>query len=396
VPVFFYKALTLAGETAEGVETAEAFDQLREVLASRDLVLVSGRVARGTASMAPPPFKHIANFNRELTVLLRAGISIPESLSLLSLRPGQPRLEKALQLVTGEVKRGGSLSDAMGKAPAVFDAPYRALVATGEVAGALPVCLERYQDYADLRQKTRSQISKAMIYPAALLATLSVVLTFLFLAVIPNFVSMYHELGSALPTPTKILIGIEERFPFIAAALISIIASIWLLDRLWTATPSGAIARDKALLSIPVFGHFRRASAAAATARMLSILISSGATVTKALAVAGSSLGDRYFASMLAGTNRAVMEGKPLGRSLAESGLFRPMALKMIEAGEVSGSLDKMLAAVAAQQDEELASSLGRLTTMMEPAVLLIAGLLVGGVVIAMYLPIFSLTELIK
>ncbi len=396
MPVFSYKALTLAGETAQGAETAESLDQLREILASRDLILKSGRTASGGSSLGRPPLKHIANFNRELTVLLRAGISIPESLALLSVRPGQPKLEKALQIVAGEVKRGGSLSGAMGKAPAVFDAPYRALVATGETAGALPVCLERYQDYVDLRQKTRAQVSKAMIYPAALLLTLSAVMTFLFIAVIPNFVSMYRELGSSLPAPTQILIAVQERFPFIAIGLAVCIGSIWLLDRLWTATPQGAIARDKALLLVPVFGHFRRASAAAATARMLSILISSGATITKALAVASSTMDDRYFAHVLASANQAVKEGKALGKALGESGLFRPMALKMIEAGEASASLDKMLAAVAAQQDEELANSLGQLTNMMEPAVLLVAGFLVGGVVIAMYLPIFTLTELIK
>ena len=129
---------------------------------------------------------------------------------------------------------------------------------------------------------------------------------------------------------------------------------------------------------------------------MLSILISSGATVTRALAVASSTAGDRYFAHVLGLANRAVKEGNPLAKALAEGGLFRPMALKMIEAGEASGSLDKMLAAVAAQQDEELANSLGRLTSLMEPAVLLFAGVLVGGVVIAMYLPIFTLTDLIK
>ncbi len=396
MPVFSYKALTLAGETAQGVETAETLDQLREMLAARDLILKSGHAARGSSSLARPPLRHIANFNREMTVLLSAGISIPESLALLSVRPGQPKLEKALQMVAGEVKRGGSLSDAMSKAPAVFDAPYRALVATGETAGALPVCLERYQDYVDLRQKTRSQVSKAMIYPAALMATLSAVLTFLFIAVIPNFVSMYQELGASLPTPTKILIAVEHRFPYVAVGLAVGIASIWLLDRLWTATPPGAIARDKALAAIPVFGHFRRASAAAATARMLSILISSGATVTRGLAVASSSVEDRYFAHVLASANQAVKEGKALGKALAESGLFGPMALKMIEAGEASGSLDKMLGAVAGQQDEELANSLGRLTSMMEPAVLLVAGFLVGGVVIAMYLPIFTLTELVK
>jgi type IV pilus assembly protein PilC len=332
-----------------------------------------------------------------LTVLLRAGISIPESLALLSVRPGQPKLEKALQLVASEVKRGGSLSDAMKKAPAVFDAPYLALVSTGEEAGALPVCLERYQDYVDLKQRVHAQVTKAMVYPAALLATLSAVLTFLFVAVIPNFVEMYRELGSSLPAPTRVLISVERNFPIIAAGLAGTAFSLWLLDRLWISTAEGAIARDKMLLSIPVLGHFRRASAASATARMLSILISSGATVTRALTVAASSVRDRYFAHLLSNANRAVKEGNALSKVLAaEGGLFRPMSLKMIEAGEASGSLDKMLAAVAAQQDDELANSLSRLTSLMEPAVLLVAGFLVGSVVVAMYLPIFTLTELIK
>jgi type IV pilus assembly protein PilC len=396
VPVFSYKALTLAGEAAQGVETAESLDHLREILASRDLLLSNGRPASGRHSLGRPPLRHIANFNRELTVLLRAGIPIPESLSLLSVRPGQPKLENALQIVAGEIKRGGSLSSAMAKTPAVFDAPYRALVATGEESGALPTCLERYQDYIDLRQKTNAQVSKAMIYPAVLMTVLAAVLTFLFIAVIPNFVAMYQELGSSLPAPTRVLIAIEHRFPLIAAGIVACIVSVFLLDRLWTRSTSGAIARDRALLSIPVSGHFRRAAAAAATARMLSILISSGATVTKALTVAGSSLSDRYFADALTGANQAVKEGTPLARALTASGLFRPMALKMIEAGEASASLGKMLDAVAAQQDEELATSLGRLTGLMEPAVLVIAGFLVGGVVIAMYLPIFTLTELIR
>ena len=312
------------------------------------------------------------------------------------MRPGQPRLEKALQVVAAEVKRGASLSDAMGKAPAVFDAPYRALVATGEQAGALPVCLERYQDYVDLKQKVGSQVSKAMIYPIVLLVVLSGVLTFLFVEVIPNFVSMYAELGSSLPAPTQVLIGVEENFPFIALTIGGTLCSVWLLDRLWTSKPEGAIARDKALLRVPVFGHFRRASAAAATARMLSILISSGATVPKALDVASSSVSDRYFSQVLSKANRNVKDGERLTKALTEGGLFRAIALKMIQAGEASGSLDKMLTAVAAQQEDELATSLARLTGLMEPAVLLLAGVLVGGVVIAMYLPIFTLTDLIK
>jgi type IV pilus assembly protein PilC len=396
VPVFSYSALTLTGQPAQGLETADSVEQLREILSSRDLILKAGRVSRGAASLGRPPLKHIANFNRELAVLLRAGISIPESLALLSVRPGQPKLEKALQLIAGEVKRGGSLSDAIGRAPAVFDASYRALVSTGEEAGALPACLERYQDYADLKLRVRAQLSKAMIYPIALLLTLSAVLTFLFVAVIPNFVEMYRELGSRLPAPTQALIAVERNFPFIAAGLGAAGIAIFILDRLWTSTVEGGIARDRMLLRIPVFGYFRRASAAAAMARMLSILIPSGAPVTKALAVAAASLGDRYFAHILNGVNRAVQDGNSLSAALTGAGLFSPMSLKMIAAGEASGSLDKMLTAVAAQQEEELANSLTRLTSLMEPAVLLVAGFLVGSIVVAMYLPIFTLTDLIK
>ena len=366
MPLFSYKALTLTGEMADGLETAESLEQLREILSSRDLILKSGRVSRGASSLGRPPLKHIANFNRELTVLLRAGISIPYSLSLLAVRPGQPKLEKALQVVSAEVKRGVSLSDAMKKAPGVFDAPYRALVATGEQSGALPICLERYQDYVDLKQKIGGQVAKAMIYPIVLMIVLSGVLTFLFTEVIPNFVSMYAELGSALPAPTQVLIAVEENFPLIAGTIAGTLVSIWLLDRLWTSKPEGAIARDKTLLLIPIFGHFRRSSAAAATARMLSILISSGATVPKALDVASSSVSDRYFAQVLLDANRAIKDGNPLAKALTEGGLLRPTALKMIQAGEASGSLDKMLTAVAAQQEEELGTSLARLTSLME------------------------------
>jgi len=396
VAIFSYSALTLNGERAQGTETADSVEHLREILAARDLILKSGRAQSSATSSRRPPFKHIANFNRELTVLLQAGLSIPESLALLAVRPGQPRLEKALRVVLSEVNRGSSLREGMSKAQGAFDADYIALVGTGEEAGALPNCLQRYQNYADLKMKMRAQVLKTMTYPAALLVTLSAVLTFLFLEVIPNFIGMYRELGSELPAPTQILIAIERHFPAIAIGITATVIGVWLLDRLAASTAKGGIMRDRLLLQIPILGGFRRISAAAATARMLSIMIASGATVTKALTLATKSVSDRYFAHFLDDAKRAVQEGVPLSKALASGGLFRPMSLKMIAAGEASGSLDSMLGAVAAQQEEELADSLARLTSLMEPAVLLIAGFLVGGVVVAMYLPIFTLTELIK
>jgi type IV pilus assembly protein PilC len=398
MPIFAYRALTLTGEAASGEETAESLDHLREVLAARDLILKSAREPRksGGGIFRGVSAKDIASFNRELTVLLGAGIPIPESLQAVSVRPGQPKLENAIRLVLAEVRQGASLSDAAGKFPAIFDAPYRAMIATGEEAGALPECLARHQEYIDLTHRVRSQLSRAMVYPIVLMATLGAVLTFLFIFVIPNFVTMYRELGSALPLPTQILISVAENFPIIGAAVVGGIALLVMLDRAWASSKGGAVQRARFLLRVPFIGKFRRASAQAQAARVLATLITSGATIPKALAVASASVSDRYFSGAFVQANEAVRQGESLSAALARENLFPQISLKMMAAGEASGSLDRMLTAIASHHDEELAANLSRVTSLVEPMFLLIAGVVVGGVIIAMYLPIFSLTDLIK
>jgi type IV pilus assembly protein PilC len=399
MPIFAYRALTLEGEPKSGEETAETLDHLREVLAARDLILKSAREAKkkaGGGFVGGVSARDVASFNRELTVLIKAGISIPEALQAVASRPGQPKLENALRLVLAEVRQGVSLSDAAAKFPEVFDAPYRAMIATGEEAGALPECLARHQEYIDMTHKVRSQLSKAMVYPLVLMATLALVLTFLFVAVIPNFIMMYRDLGSALPMPTLVLISVAENFPIIAGCAAGAVILLVMGDRAWASSPSGAVQRARFLLKVPFVGGFRRASAQAQAARVLATLITSGATVPKALAVARASVSDRFFAYAFNQANDEVKQGESLSASLGKYNLFPSISLKMMAAGEASGSLDKMLTAIASHHDEELASNLSRVTSLVEPLFLLVAGLVVGGVIIAMYLPIFSLTELIK
>jgi type IV pilus assembly protein PilC len=398
MPIFAYRALTLEGEPKSGEETAESLDHLREVLAARDLILKTAREAKkaGGGFVGGVSARDVASFNRELTVLLKAGISIPEALQAVATRPGQPKLENALRLVLAEVRQGVSLSDAAAKFPAVFDAPYRAMIATGEEAGALPECLARHQEYIDLTHKVRSQLSKAMVYPIVLMATLATVLTFLFIAVIPNFIMMYRDLGSALPLPTLILISVAENFPIIAGCVAGVVTVLVVGDRAWARSPAGAVQRARFLLKVPFIGGFRRASAQAQAARVLATLITSGATVPKALNVTRASVSDQFFAYAFNQANDEVKQGESLSASLGKYNLFPQISLKMMAAGEASGSLDKMLTAIAAHHDEELASNLSRVTSLVEPLFLLVAGLVVGGVIIAMYLPIFSLTELIK
>lgn len=401
MPVFSYRALTLSGEARQGQEAADSLDQLRDVLAARDLILKTARAAStggGLTLLSPRkiPLKHLSGFNRQFVVLLQAGVTIPQSLSILMSRPRQPRLEAALRQALDDVKRGLSLSQALDRQSGQFEAAYRAVVATGERAGALAEGLERYQVDIDLRLRIGAQVSKAMVYPIVLLVTLAAVLVFLFLAVIPNFVAMYADLGSELPTPTRMLIAVAENFHVIAMGVAGAIAAAFVGDRLWTATADGAAARDKALLSVPVLGTFRRAEAAAQATRVLATLIASGTPIAEALTVASGGVSDRAFRAALARANVALREGRSLSDALAAEQLLPPESLKMLAAGEASGSLGRMLADIARYHESELESGLTRLTGLAEPLLILIAGLVVGGIIVAMYLPIFSLTELIK
>jgi type IV pilus assembly protein PilC len=398
MPVFAYRALTLSGEARKGQESADSVDHLRDALAGRDLILKSARAAqaRQAGRGARIPLKHLAGFNRQFVVLLQAGVTIPQSLSILMSRPRQPRLEAAISELLQDVKRGLSLSQAADRQAAAFEAPYRAVIATGERAGALGACLERYQGYIDLRLRIGAQVSKAMIYPIVLLLTLAAVLVFLFLAVIPNFVAMYADLGSELPWPTRMLVAVADNFHLAAAAVAAVVAGIWIGDRLWTSNSDGAAARDAALLRLPVIGTFRRAEAAAQATRILSTLILSGTPAAQALAVAAGSVTDRAVAARLHLADAALRDGRPLSDALSAQELLPPESLKMLAAGEASGSLGPMLADIARYHESELEQRLTRLTGLAEPLLILIAGLVVGGIIVAMYLPIFSLTELIR
>jgi type IV pilus assembly protein PilC len=401
MPLFSYRALTFTGEIRHGQETAETLDHLRDTLAARDLILKTAHAARaaGTLHLAVSkriPLKHLCGFNRQFVVLLQAGVTIPQALTILMSRPRQPRLEAALRQALDDVSRGLSLSQALDRQPAAFEAPYRAVIATGERAGALADGLERYQADIDLRLRIGSQVSKALTYPIVLLVTLAAVLTFLFLAVIPNFVAMYADLGAELPLATQMLIAVAGNFHLLAMTLAAAIAGVFLADRLWTSNALGAAARDKALLALPVIGAFRRAAAAAQTTRVLATLIASGTPIADAVTVAAGSVGDRAFARALSSAHAALRDGRTLSDALQTEQLLPPESLKMLAAGEASGSVGRMLSDIARYHEGELESGLTRLTGLAEPLLILFAGLVVGGIIVAMYLPIFSLTELIK
>lgn len=398
MPTYAYKALSLSGAMHNGREVAASITDLRGILASRDLILKSARNADSTFTPGRSriPLHHIAGFNRQFAVLLKSGIPIVEALALLTSRPGHPRLEAAIRLMLEDIRRGTSLSAAAARLPNVFEPAYCATMAIGEQSGTLAQSLEQYQRSIDLRLRLGAQVSKALTYPLVLLVVLAGVLTFLFVAVIPNFVMMYRDLGSELPGPTQVLIFVASNFHIIASLIIGVVATVIVGDRVWSAAPSGMLQRHRLFLKIPGIGALRRAQAAAASARMLATLTAAGTPLARALEVTSESLPDHHFAAVLRDVHAAILAGGEISSALAQKKLFPPASLKMLEAGEASGSLDLMLKEIAEYHDSELERNLTRLTILMEPALILFAGVVVGGVIVSMYLPVFSLMEAVR
>ena len=397
---YSYKALNLSGNEIEGQETAPSIRDLRARLENKNLILV-----RATKSNAPKlqlswknrvKIDDLAFFNRELTVLLRAGIPVPEALDLLKDRPNQPKLSAILARVLEDLRNGAALSEALAATPEVFDKTYVAMITVGERSGTLVQNLERIQSDFEFHRKISKQVSKAMTYPLFLLFALVCALSFLFLFVLPNFVAMYKDFNAELPWATKLLMGMTSNIHYILFGALFLIGSLIFAHRKIYSWETGQLFIDELALKFPVIGSFKRAQATAQTARILATLLASGMPLSNAISTAAESQQNSSYADKLRAVRDDVNNGNPFHRALARQNLFPEMSLKITEAGEMAGNLDEMLVEVARFHEEELENELTKLMSLIEPTLILFIGILIGGIIIAMYLPIFSITDVIK
>lgn len=397
--IYSYQAFTLSGELCAGRQEAASRGELEHLLAGQDLILKSAkagpREGRRLIFSQSVGLAAIAAFNRQLVVLLKAGLTLSEAFATLERSPDHPRLNRTVASLRDSLERGQSFFQAAAQHPDMFDPPYLAMIATGENGGTLARCLERHQAHLDLQRTVRGKLRQALTYPAVLGLVLLGVLIFLFSIVIPSFSAMYADLGAELPLPTRILLAAADRSEVVAVGILGLVVSVWLANRILLSSPEARRRRDAALLRLPLIGHLRLAGAAAQAARILATLTEGGATVTAALRTAADGLGDRHVAAGLSRTVDQVVEGRSLSDGLRTLGLFPALSLTMIEAGEASGDLSGMLSAVADHHERALADSVATVTALVEPAMILVSGLVVGFIVVAMYLPIFSLSGLI-
>ncbi|MCF6179457.1 MAG: type II secretion system F family protein [Geopsychrobacter sp.] len=335
--------------------------------------------------------KDLVVFTRQFATMIDAGLPLVQCLDILSSQQENKTLKTALLQIKEDVESGSTFADALGKHPKIFNELYVNLVAAGEVGGILDTILNRLAEYIEKALKLKKQVKSAMTYPTTIISIAFVVIAVILVFVIPSFEKMFADFGGALPLPTQIVINISN---FVQNYIIFIIGSIMLiifLAKKAYASKKGRELIDAWALKTPIFGMLIRKVAVAKFARTLSTMISSGVPILDGLDIVQKTAGNRTVEKAIGNVRESISEGKTIAEPLKESGVFPPMVCQMIEVGEQAGALDAMLSKIADFYDDEVDDAVGNLTAMMEPLLMLFLGVTVGGLVIAMYLPIFKL-----
>lgn len=400
MPLFNYTALLLDGTTITGQAVSASKSELALELASRRLLVQ--RISQGSSLLMnvggrsqPKPAAMLV-FIQEFVALLRAGLTIPDSLHLVADRPSEPAFSRVLEAMLDDVQKGKSLSSTCEQYPDVWDGLLLSALRTGERTGDLVAALGHYVEFLRRRVAMRRKVSQALTYPLFLLVALAVILVVLFVVVLPRFVQLYTDMGAELPFATGVLIGIVKNFEIYAGLGLVLGVGIWFCMRFLRRDEALKLKVDKFKLTVPVFGPMERTAQVSQVARTLAMLLAGGTPLVEALRVTAASLSNREQARRLEAATARIMGGSRLAVAFEAEALMPKQALKMVMVGEASGSLDVMLAEVGQFYDEQLEHVLTRVMSTVEPALMLLVGTLVGGVIIIMYLPIFSIAEIIQ
>jgi type IV pilus assembly protein PilC len=335
--------------------------------------------------------KDLVVFTRQFATMIDAGLPLVQCLDILSQQQENKAFQKMLVAVKESVESGSTFADALRKHPKAFDELYVNLVAAGEVGGILDTILNRLAAYIEKAQKLKKQVKSAMTYPTTIVGIALVVISVILVFVIPAFEAMFKDFGGSLPMPTQVVVAISN---FIQDYILVILGAgfgfVFLFKKIY-ATKPGRAKIDDWSLHLPVFGTLIRKVAVAKFTRTLGTMISSGVPILDGLEIVAKTAGNKTVEKAIYHVKQSISEGKTIAEPLTKSGVFPPMVCQMIAVGEQAGALDTMLNKIADFYDDEVDEAVTNLTAMMEPLLMLFLGVTVGGLVIAMYLPIFKL-----
>ncbi len=335
-------------------------------------------------------------FNQELLVLLKSGLPIMQVLDTISERLESGSFHDVLNEIRDDVKGGAALSEAFGKFPRHFPQLYIASIKAGEKTGDLPITLGRYIEYQKRTEKLKSRVKSASFYPALLSFFIVGVLLFMLLYVVPSFTQIFADANIDLPLATRVIIFVSDSMVDLLPLLVPVVVALFFVGRAFLATERGKLILDRSKLILPFFGKLLVDYALSGFCRTLSTTMMSGIPIVQAMQMSRGTLNNRVLEDKLQRAIRQVEEGTAISAALEQAGFFPGIALRMIGVGENSGSLAEMLSDVSDYYEDEVERKLDRLTTMIEPLMMLAMGLLIAGIVIAMYLPIFQMGATVR
>ena len=390
---------TPGGEVFEGVYVAESEARLRRELEDKGLYVLgiqrAGRVALGRVPL--PKRSRVSTreflvFNQELATLLKAGMPLVQSLDILRSRVANPLFKSVLDDVYERVRGGSSLSESFEAHGAMFPGVYTASLLAGEKSGSLEQVIRRYVAYVKVVATVRRRTISALVYPSILLVLSLIVVSIIVLRVVPQFTAFYEQFGRELPLSTRMIMAVSEvartYFWLLLLGAIGGAAALWA----WLQQPSQRERFDRWILRVPGLGPVARKFSTSQAARTLGTLLGGGIPLVNALDIAARSIQNRYIAHELHTAGQQVREGRALAAAMNDSGAFTDVAIKMVEVGESTGALQEMLNSLADFYDEEIETNLGRFITLVEPLLLVVMGLVIAGLLLALYMPLFNIS----
>ena len=400
---YAYKVRDRGGKMLEGTLEAESTTLVANKLRQMGYVPINIEKAAGAGLKTEiqlfkkkPKLKDISIFSRQFATMINSGLSLLRALNILAEQTENAKLAATIADIRTEVEKGGSLSAALSKHPKVFKRLYIAMIRAGEIGGVLDSVLLRLAENLEKEVALKQKIKSAMTYPTVVFCLVVLILVGMLIFVVPTFKNLYKDLGGDLPLPTRVLIGLSDnakKFWYIVAGL-GIGGAIGI--KRWINTEQGRGKWDALKLKAPVFGALVHKSALSRFSRTLSVLMRSGVPILQSLDIVKETVSNSVMSHAVSDVSDSVKEGESIARPLERHDVFPPMVVQMIAVGEETGALDTMLGKVADFYDQEVEATVDALTSLIEPVLIAVMGVVVGGMVVALYMPMFNIIKLIQ
>lgn len=395
--VFRYTAKDSAGRKVSGTLDAADQEHAVETLRSKNLIPIFLLEEKSKQRLRSRKVKldDLVIFSRQLATMVDSGIPLVQALSILGEQVEKENFRQVILKIRQDIEEGAGFCDALAKHSNVFSALYINMVKAGEASGLLNDILDRLANYLEKTSALQRKVKSSLTYPIVVISMAIIITVFLLIKVVPTFKGIFDMLGGQLPLPTQILIGVSELIRKAFLLLVIFFVGLSIVLKKWAATPKGKRTIDYHLLKLPVFGELLRKVAIAKFSRTLSTLVKSGVPILGALEIVGKTSGNTIVEEAIDNARKSIKEGEPIAGPLSNSDVFPPMVVRMISVGEQTGELEKMLTKIADFYDEQVDAAVSSMTSLIEPLVIAFLGIIIGGIVVALFLPIFKITQLL-